>query len=514
MSLDEVANPSPDEQPAPTVFISYSYDSVEHKMWVAGLARNLRERGIDAILDQWEIGPGKDVQRFMEIGIRNAKRVCIVCTPEYGRKADAGEGGVGYEKMIVTGQLYEDLGTGKFVPLLVRGDKEQSLPTFLRSRLYIDFRKAEDYEDRLVELVHELHEVPRSIKPPLGPSPFGAEQGHSRQAGAECQTPPIPLTSAPTMMPEKVYETCQGLIRRGDLVGWRQLAKVLRRTCNENLMSWRQFQDANRPQDAAAFRTAIDGALGRAMPVMAMAIAGVESGVVGFTDQRHFFDDLVRIEGWPRNGLTVLVELPRTLGYVFHYLYGAIAAATSQIGVALSLATMTVMSPNGSGSVALWRDRELTSYPHALDGNCAVAWKFLASLPATFPWIESVFETRKDFRIALCAYSMLLSALELGETLRRDGGEKLILDPKPQWEFEVIPLFAGEDMDILSRAFQMAFRDATAVRTLAEFARAKPEAIRKTWPKWMEKVGQVSIHFGGGWRHFHYDKHGLGELPQ
>lgn len=385
MAENAMSNPPPAEPAAPTVFISYSYDSVDHKMWVAGLARDLRERGVDAILDQWELGPGKDITFFMENGIRNARRVCVVCTPEYARKANAGEGGVGYEKMIVTGELYENLGTGKFVPLLVRGDKEEALPTFLKTRVYIDFRKPEDYEDSIAELVHELHEVPRNIKPPLGPKPFGEEHAVARQlAGSSGQVLPIALTAVPAMTPEKVYETCQSLIRRQDLVGWRQLAKALRRSTEQNLIAWRQFCDQNRPPSNGALVASVDDALGRAMPVMAMALAGVESTVPTFTDQRHVLDDLIQIEGWPRSGLTPLVEFPSTLGYVFHYLYGATAIATGQTQVALSLATMTVRKTLQEGMVQLWRNGDLTGYPTTLGGNCVEAWQYLVALPTKF----------------------------------------------------------------------------------------------------------------------------------
>ena len=66
----------------PKVFISYSHDSPEHKQWVSELAARLRRNGIDAILDQWDLGLGDDVTRFMERGIVNADRVLVICTDE------------------------------------------------------------------------------------------------------------------------------------------------------------------------------------------------------------------------------------------------------------------------------------------------------------------------------------------------------------------------------------------------------------------------------------------------
>ena len=44
----------------PKVFISYSHDSPEHRRWVSELGAKLRHSGVDAILDQWDLGPGDD----------------------------------------------------------------------------------------------------------------------------------------------------------------------------------------------------------------------------------------------------------------------------------------------------------------------------------------------------------------------------------------------------------------------------------------------------------------------
>ena len=38
----------------PKVFISYSWSSPEHEQFVLDLATQLRESGIDAILDKWD----------------------------------------------------------------------------------------------------------------------------------------------------------------------------------------------------------------------------------------------------------------------------------------------------------------------------------------------------------------------------------------------------------------------------------------------------------------------------
>ncbi|HLA75634.1 MAG TPA: toll/interleukin-1 receptor domain-containing protein, partial [Gammaproteobacteria bacterium] len=103
---------------APIVFISYSHDSPEHKQWVLSLATDLRDNGIDAILDRWELVPGQDVTVFMQNGIITADRVLMVCSEAYVTKGEAGVGGVGFERLIVTAEVVQSIDTKKFIPLL------------------------------------------------------------------------------------------------------------------------------------------------------------------------------------------------------------------------------------------------------------------------------------------------------------------------------------------------------------------------------------------------------------
>jgi len=54
------------------------------------------------VLDQWDLKPGDDLPHFMETQLELAEYVLMICTEKYVEKANAGEGGVGYEKMIMT----------------------------------------------------------------------------------------------------------------------------------------------------------------------------------------------------------------------------------------------------------------------------------------------------------------------------------------------------------------------------------------------------------------------------
>jgi hypothetical protein len=70
------------------VFISYSWDSDEHKAWVLSLANRLRGDGIDAILDQTHLGFGGRTPEFMERSVRDSRSVLVICTNGYKQRFD------------------------------------------------------------------------------------------------------------------------------------------------------------------------------------------------------------------------------------------------------------------------------------------------------------------------------------------------------------------------------------------------------------------------------------------
>lgn len=157
---------------APKVFISYSHDCDPHKDWVLQLASDLRAKGIDVVLDRWDLAPGQDVSLFMQRGISAADRVVLVCSENYVKKSESGTGGVGYERLIVTVEIVQSIDTIKFIPIVRNNPHSRVVPNFLGPRLYIDFRPDAEYDAKLDELVREIHGAPAIIKPPLGPNPF------------------------------------------------------------------------------------------------------------------------------------------------------------------------------------------------------------------------------------------------------------------------------------------------------------------------------------------------------
>ena len=144
----------------PKVFISYSHDTPEHKQWVSELAAKLRRQEVDVIFDQWHFRLDDDITQFMERSIKDSDRVLVVCTDSYVREANAGEGGVGYEPMIVTRKLVEDLGINKFILIVRQALGTDKTPAFLGTQVYTDFTDEDQFDENFHELLHERLQVP------------------------------------------------------------------------------------------------------------------------------------------------------------------------------------------------------------------------------------------------------------------------------------------------------------------------------------------------------------------
>jgi hypothetical protein len=156
-------------------------------------ATRLREKGgVEVILDHWHLKLGGDKTIFMEKNIRESDFVIVVCTPGYATRADARTGGVGYEAMIITGALAEEINQEKFIPILRSGDWKSSLPSWLKTRIGIDFRNDPPTEDEYQKLLRALHREPFE-PPPIGPKPkwqSPATAPHQEQKGEPRQAKP------------------------------------------------------------------------------------------------------------------------------------------------------------------------------------------------------------------------------------------------------------------------------------------------------------------------------------
>lgn len=166
LTLDEAL-----DRGLPIAFLSYSWDSPAHVAWVHALATRLVSHGVYVVLDEWDTSFGEDLTVFMDKAGDKRFRVLAVITPTYAQKANEVEGGVGYERRILSASVMKDLTSARIIPVL-RDNAEADMPAFLGSAKYVDLRAEPYSETEFHRLLRELYGMPATPRPPLGSNPF------------------------------------------------------------------------------------------------------------------------------------------------------------------------------------------------------------------------------------------------------------------------------------------------------------------------------------------------------
>lgn len=160
---------------APKVFISYSWTNPEHENWVLELATGLRQSGVDAILDKWDLREGHDAYAFMEkmVSDESISKVVIVSDKAYADKSNARKGGAGTEAQIISAEIYAKQDQDKFAVAVTEfsDNGEPCVPTYYKSRIFIDFSDPAKFTESFDQLLRWIANKPIYKKPDLGKLP-------------------------------------------------------------------------------------------------------------------------------------------------------------------------------------------------------------------------------------------------------------------------------------------------------------------------------------------------------
>jgi len=143
------------------VFISHTSKTDEAVEWVKSLALYLIEQGIQARLDRFHLRRGMDLQQWMCNELAMARKVVVVCDEAYKQKADGRLGGVGWETMIIQGDISSLPPDSTKYQVVVRASElEKGLPMYLRTRYA--FHAPGPLQDKAFkeELTKELLDLP------------------------------------------------------------------------------------------------------------------------------------------------------------------------------------------------------------------------------------------------------------------------------------------------------------------------------------------------------------------
>jgi hypothetical protein len=142
----------------PMVFVSHA--SEDKDRFVIAFATTLRDNGINAWVDKWEICPGDSlVDKIFEIGIGAAQAILIVLSRNSVAKP--------WVRQELDASVVERIKRGtKIIPIVL---DDCVVPVSLQSTLYVRIADLNDYDAELKSIIDAIYEY--SHKPPLGSPP-------------------------------------------------------------------------------------------------------------------------------------------------------------------------------------------------------------------------------------------------------------------------------------------------------------------------------------------------------
>jgi hypothetical protein len=146
----------------PRVFVSHA--SEDKDRFVLEFATRLRERGIDAWLDKWEMLPGDSlVDKIFEEGIKDASAVIVVLSKFSVEKP--------WVKEELNAACVKRINGGsKLIPVVI---DDCEVPEVLKSTLWERISDVSSYDESLERIVSSVFGV--TDKPPLGSPPAYAQ---------------------------------------------------------------------------------------------------------------------------------------------------------------------------------------------------------------------------------------------------------------------------------------------------------------------------------------------------
>ena len=111
----------------------------------------------------------------MNSEVRNADKILILCSPTYQKNVYEMEDGIratkiGYEYTLITNSWYLGGARGKLIPVLVKGNREESIPNFGQGLESYDLSSSVFNEVVYRNLLQHLYDV-RPVAPSLGDFP-------------------------------------------------------------------------------------------------------------------------------------------------------------------------------------------------------------------------------------------------------------------------------------------------------------------------------------------------------
>lgn len=146
----------------PVCFVSYAWGVPDHEKWVVRLAKDLRNAGVQVLLDRWDNALGQSINRYVD-RVLTAEYVVIVGTPALRAKYESvsDDPVVSAELNLISTRLRQPNRHGRnVIPVLLDGDADTSFTPQLIDVVRLDFRDESLYFAQAFTLIWHLYRLP------------------------------------------------------------------------------------------------------------------------------------------------------------------------------------------------------------------------------------------------------------------------------------------------------------------------------------------------------------------
>lgn len=141
---------------SPRVFISYTGTNPDNKKWVKNLTERLRENGVNARVDMFHLKLGQDLPQWMTNEILMADKVLLICDKNYVMKADSRNGGVGWETMIIQGDMMNNIQSTKYICIIREKNIDEGIPMYAKTKYSLHWTEWDIPNEGFKELLYCL----------------------------------------------------------------------------------------------------------------------------------------------------------------------------------------------------------------------------------------------------------------------------------------------------------------------------------------------------------------------
>jgi len=469
-----------------STIISYSHDSREHKENIRFIANILRQKyNIDVFADFYDedMPHGKLITDFMHT-ISSHDKVVIILTPQYKKKADEGVGGVGYEGMLITSQLYNDLGSQKFIPVVIDNGEiniEEYFPNFLGKLRRAIFRNDfHDSESFIEGIARAIENKPKKPKPPLGSS--GWMKTEELEVTAE-------LIDIPQLLDEKnsriLFRNALNFTKKGNTTDFNILKKDVMDLSFSLLLKTRDEYE-NTSLNQKDLPEIMDKFVDIVRPIYLICYAGYLSSHAAFIRQEGVMYDLLAIDEWnnrSRRTYVVIQSVPELLVYVYHHIYGALHINNDKLTEIVRLLKSKLPKPNKYNEYSyLFKMHSITGWVESLGRDCFDSFRFLLNSYARWDWLKIIFKSESEFKKNLVAYQLIIHLLNFFDYL--DEG-----DFSDEVRYGIPPSFVIAEKEYISFAINLVIKESDFFKAYLKERGIVEKSAHDNWPKWVKGMG-------------------------